>query len=164
MSMACFEATDGAVQLGKQHRVVQYLKSVRQRAPVGPKKAAARGVLQAFLLPIGLGSGPTPPGLCRRGSRLCRRDLRPVLSQVFEGATFSFSLSMFFWPPASGFSRKVASAPPPFEKKIALRGNSAGAAAPDPAGASPRTPKICPAGQKKTGLAPQTPLVEPSPP
>ena len=41
VSMACFEATDGAVHLGRQHSVVQFLKSVRQRAPVGPKKKAA---------------------------------------------------------------------------------------------------------------------------
>jgi hypothetical protein len=41
VSMACFEATDGAVHLGKQHSVVQFLKAVRQRAPVGPKKKAA---------------------------------------------------------------------------------------------------------------------------
>ena len=39
--MACFEATDGAVHLGKKHSVKSFLQSVRIRAPVGPKKKRA---------------------------------------------------------------------------------------------------------------------------
>jgi hypothetical protein len=41
ISMACFEATDGAVHLGKKHSVKSFLQSVRIRAPVGPKKKRA---------------------------------------------------------------------------------------------------------------------------
>jgi hypothetical protein len=41
ISVACMEATDGGVHLGRKHSVKQFLKSVRQQAPVGPKKAAA---------------------------------------------------------------------------------------------------------------------------
>ena len=41
MSMACYEATDGTVHLGRKNSVIKCLKSVRQGAPVGPKKAAA---------------------------------------------------------------------------------------------------------------------------
>jgi hypothetical protein len=40
-----------------------------------PKPAQGRGgVLRAFVLPMGLGAGPTPPGLCRAGSGVCRGD------------------------------------------------------------------------------------------
>ena len=48
------------------------------------------GVLRAFVLPMGLDAGPTPPGLCRAGSGVCRRDLRPDLSQEFEGGVSIF--------------------------------------------------------------------------
>jgi hypothetical protein len=49
------------------------------------------GVLRAFVLPMGLDAGPTPPGLCRAGSGVCRGDLRPDLPQEFEGGVSIFS-------------------------------------------------------------------------
>ena len=42
VSMACFEATDGDVHLGKKHSVTRYLKSLRLTEPVGKRKLSVQ--------------------------------------------------------------------------------------------------------------------------
>jgi hypothetical protein len=58
----------------------------------GPGGEGASGVSYGPLCsPWGLALARPPPGLCRAGSGVCRRDLRPDLSQEFEGGIFLFS-------------------------------------------------------------------------
>jgi hypothetical protein len=50
VSMAVFEGSDGAIHLGKQTSMVKFLKSVRLKQPVGPRKASVPEYFDVALL------------------------------------------------------------------------------------------------------------------
>jgi hypothetical protein len=67
------------------------------------------------------------------------------VARLRRGNFFVCTSGGFFWPPEPSRSVKWASTCPLLFEKFALRGESPGAPAPNPAGASPQTPLFTPA-------------------